>query len=99
MPQDSWSAKLYIDTLKGRPINLDKSQTIALDSLKRSSVTKDFLDLKQNVRKCDMETTVDCRNRNFLEKVKDICKCTPFQMSVQSGEQVVVVVANYHTFH
>ena len=90
--QDSWSAKLYIDTLKGRQIFLERSQTIALDSLKRSLVTKDFLDLNAEDRKCNPERTNDCRNRLFMEKIWDNCKCTAFTMLTSSREQVVSTI-------
>ena len=87
--QDTWSATLFIDMLKVRTFFLDKSQTIALDSLKRSVVSENFMALDAAIRKCNPDTKKDCRNTNFLQKAKDTCKCTAFSTYQSTKEQVI----------
>ena len=87
--QDRWSAKLIIDMLKVRTFFLDKSQTIALNSLKRSVVTENFMALDVDIRKCNKDTKFDCRNSNFLKKAKEACKCKAFSTYPPTKEQVI----------
>ena len=52
-----------------------------LNELKEIEVTKDFLELEQNVRACQYKEPIqNCTTRHIINQIEKHCRCKPFNM-------------------
>ena len=67
---------MYIAQLK-----LNGEGTYALTGVKQIEVTEDFLDLSEEVTKCQTkETFEDCTTKLYLESMEKECNCIPYRL-------------------
>ena len=59
-----------------------------LNVVKKIKGTKDFLDLADSVKDCQLEPYDNCTTRSFKEKVIQSCMCLPLKMQTKEDEQV-----------
>ena len=73
------SAKIYLHTL-GR--NSDqRSGSYPLAALKKMTGTENFMALRDEVKKCQIETFEECNARRYLEASLESCGCVPWALS------------------
>ena len=64
------------------PLTVYGEGNYPLSSVKEINVTKEFIGLDQNKRKCQIhETFGDCTSQIYLKKVKELCQCIPYELT------------------
>ena len=60
-----------------------------LENVKQMTITKDFMALDEQSRKCQTKISFeDCVTQKYLESMKAICKCLPYNLQNYSlGEK------------
>ena len=55
--------------------------TYMLKDLKQMTGTDNFLGMRDNIKKCQIEPKEECRSRRYLQEVQRICGCIPWSLS------------------
>ena len=88
--------KIYLNTLTR--FTEYKTGIFKLSSLKKISGTPGFMDLPDDIRKCESDTYENCRAKKYHKKVLQKCGCMPwFLNSVYKSKvnlQIVAISAN-----
>ena len=82
-------SRIYINTLQKFSAHEDGSYVIK--NIKKMSATNNFLSMKTDVRKCQVERFEECRMRNYISAVVERCGCVPLAMVASMSEMVRVV--------
>ena len=59
-----------------------------LNVVKNIKGTKDFLDLADSVKDCQLEPYDNCTTRNYVDRVMQSCNCMPLKMRTGENEKV-----------
>ena len=71
------------------PLRLLGEGSYALSSVKEISVTKDFLRLSDDTRKCqNIESFEQCVTKHNLASISEACKCIPYGLKNFSNAEV-----------
>ena len=63
------------------PLRLYGGGDYELTNVKEINVTEEFLELEEDVKKCqDKEPVVDCEAREYLESGRNQCGCVPYHL-------------------
>ena len=83
---DSRSARIYLSTLASFTDN--RAGSYALSSLKKMTVTENFLGLSDIVKACQIETFEDCQVNSYIREVEKQCGCVPIALTMASSVEV-----------
>ena len=83
-----YKIKLYIKMINyemknyfSEPLRLYGAGDYAFTNVKEVEGTEDFLQLDEDVKKCqDKESVVDCLSREYLESGRKKCGCVPYEL-------------------
>ena len=75
---DQGSARIYLNTL-ARFTDF-RAGSYALSSLKWMKGTTAFINLSDDIKKCQVDTFEDCTAKRYLELVHDMCGCVPWTL-------------------
>ena len=60
-----------------------------LNVVKEISATESFLSMDRGISKCEDDETYDeCVTKNYINDLKDRCKCLPLSLSLNSMDEV-----------
>jgi hypothetical protein len=76
--EDTNSVKIYLNTLDRFQGN--GAGKYAMSSLKRITVTENFMGLPEHVKKCQKETFEQCHAKKYVYRVQSQCGCIPWAL-------------------
>ena len=87
------STCLIFDFVLEVPIYVHGEGSYAISAVKEMKVTKDFLKLDENDRKCqNKESHTECTSKQYLDSVMRQCNCTPFALKNFTDEKKVCLM-------
>ena len=88
---DSSAARIYLNTLTS--FTDYGSGRYFMSGLKKMIGTSSFLKLSTRDRKCQIEQTENCQERNYIEKVHKLCGCVPWALSSLVEVRIMIGLA------
>ena len=83
---DTTSFRVYVNTLESFTGN--QAGSYALSSLKKMTVTDNFMELDQEIKNCDVEIYEECNTRRYLDAVQRKCGCVPWALGNAAKQKV-----------
>ena len=82
--------QLNIKHIESDPVLQIGEGNFRLADIKQMRITEDFTSLDEETRKCQTEYRIeDCITNMYLENLKSICKCLPFNLQNYSSNEEV----------
>ena len=67
-----------------------------LKDLKLMTGTDNFLAMPDDMKKCQIEPTEECRRRRYVQEVQSKCGCIPWSLSALVSDQVENLFGTHH---
>ena len=79
LSHSSRNARIYLNTLAS--YTGYRAGSYAMSGLKKMTGTKNFLNLPEQFKKCQIESFEDCNVKRYLQEIQTKCKCVPWAFS------------------
>ena len=86
--EEKSSVKIHLNTLS-RIVSFEPG-SYGMYVLKNIKATEGFLGMTEIERGCQVEPFETCEVRNYFEKVRSQCDCTPWSLTRNISEEVII---------